>query len=992
MGLMRTAAIGNMVVVGALLTLSQNAIAATFTAANVPAGLSLTWGQVAFFDYDHDGDDDLLIHGAYRAEDVANSIPRLYLLANQGNGTFLDVTADAQLPTDRQTAQNFAPLATGDYDNDGDLDVFLTVGEEGTSGPAGTQWSVYLQLLKNDGAGHFTVVHMSVGPSLPRPLQLGGLAKLVLADFNGDGWLDCYAAIGQYYIPTTDPYPPVRHGLLFQNNQDGTFTDVSVAAGLATGEFAYPTDAIPLDIELDGDTDLYVVTSPTLYSRALSWRGNLLLVNQGDGIFIEHAEARGALGPEGSFHTAVASGLFRTGELVIVAGQDVAGSGPNVQVYGLQSNGTQVNFLDGTSQFNFGVDGESYWDIAILDADNDADSDIVLLGDPTTRLYLQQADGTFMDTTVQSGLTPSAGRNLALADVDLDGHLDAYVTSNTAHANTLYRNTGAAPGGWVEIKVVTSDRRAFGLLRIEESTNNEPGTCCQEQRYFAHGGDSPYVHLGTGTHIKPVVKISWPDDGGVGVGFHVNYYPVKPNHRLIVTDDFDPAFEPIGDRTAVAGQLFQIPVRVPVPDGIRIALTARLAGGQPLSTIGAAFTDQGDGLGLFTWTPGFNQVGEQMITFEVDTGATHTSRITVTSAPLPEVPANLAAAPRSERQIRVTWSDRATNETSYQLERVSEPWASLMILPANAQEYLDSGLQPNTAVSYRVRACHGGGCSAFTNAVSARTDQVITLTAVADAWVEFGNQLANHGREPTLQIGGLYLAGKGSVAPNKALFVKFQVPTLNGSVQTASLQLLCQEGSRDGGTIASTSTAWSEDAITYATQPARLTGYGLMGAVTPNTWVSRPVNGSVSGPGQVSYTVHTGVEDEAAYYAREGYLGSRLVLTVRQMPLAVTNFSASPNPFSPNNDGVNETTTFRATTSAPVTSWSVMIRNSSGTVARVLNGSAPAGTTGVTQFWDGQIDYGGGVINRAWPGMYSCTLTVSGAGATASRAVSVTVQ
>jgi len=116
-------------------------------------------------------------------------------------------------------------------------------------------------------------------------------------------------------------------------------------------------------------------------------------------------------------------------------------------------------------------------------------------------------------------------------------------------------------------------------------------------------------------------------------------------------------------------------------------------------------------------------------------------------------------------------------------------------------------------------------------------------------------------------------------------------------------------------------------------------------------------------------------------------------VTITGVPLRILTFSASANPFSPNGDGIMDTTTFQASFDRAAQTYTLEIRNSSGTLARRFTGSVPGTGLNLSVFWDGRIDYGGGVMGRAWPGTYTCTLRAMDAGGSAgTRAIQVLVQ
>jgi hypothetical protein len=194
-----------------------------------PAGLTGLVGGLNMIqaDYDNDGDVDLLVlRGAWL--DAGGRDPNS-LLRNNGNGTFTDVTFDAGLAAINYPTQT---ASWGDYDNDGDLDVYI--GNESSRTVAAPS-----QLFRNNGDGSFTDVAAAAGVLNSR------FAKAVVwGDYDADRWPDLYVS---------NKGEPNR---LYRNNQDGTFTDV--AAQLAVDR---PVQSFPAwfwDVNNDGALDLYV--------------------------------------------------------------------------------------------------------------------------------------------------------------------------------------------------------------------------------------------------------------------------------------------------------------------------------------------------------------------------------------------------------------------------------------------------------------------------------------------------------------------------------------------------------------------------------------------------------------------------------------------------------------------------------------------------------------------------------------------------------------
>jgi Tol biopolymer transport system component/formylglycine-generating enzyme required for sulfatase activity len=223
----------------------NNSGSGTFTEIGLAAGANAKGGAANWVDYDNDGYADLsLASQAFR------------LLHNSGSGTFSDATSGSGIDVGGPSA------SWGDYDGDGDLDLYLVGGGDGRQS----------RLYRNEGTGRFTDITGLAGVSNDR---LGQPAAW--GDYDGDGDADLF--VPNYLDGQTDA--PSR---LYRNEGDGTFTDVAGSAGVAVG--GTPRGCAWADYDNDGRLDLFVVRN----------RGSAscLFQNQGDGTFLDVAVAAGA--------------------------------------------------------------------------------------------------------------------------------------------------------------------------------------------------------------------------------------------------------------------------------------------------------------------------------------------------------------------------------------------------------------------------------------------------------------------------------------------------------------------------------------------------------------------------------------------------------------------------------------------------------------------------------------------------------------------------
>ncbi|MHC4948772.1 MAG: CRTAC1 family protein [Planctomycetota bacterium] len=373
-------------------------------------------GGGALLDMDDDGDLDLyLVQGG----DLTGADPgdgnRLY--RNRGDGTFEDVSATSGAD-DRSYGMG---CTTGDYDNDGDVDIYITnVGAN--------------VLLRNDGDGTFTDVTTAAGVGDP-----GWGTSAAFVDYDADGDLDlfvvnyvnwslaveieCRAGSGERDYCKPNNYNSPSRDTLYRNEGDGTFTDVSEAAGVDKA-FGNGLGVAIGDLDGDGRLDLYV---------ANDGNPNQLWMNQGDGTFLDEAL--------------------------------LAGCAVNMQ---------------GTAEAGMGVA------VVDLEPDGDLDLFMTHLRDETNTFYVNR-DGVFEDATSQTGLSTASiqytGFGMGFADLDRDGRLDLFVANGRVgmwgppvdpddvfgEPNQVFRGTGPTRfeevlprGGCADCPLGTSRAAAFG--------------------------------------------------------------------------------------------------------------------------------------------------------------------------------------------------------------------------------------------------------------------------------------------------------------------------------------------------------------------------------------------------------------------------------------------------------------------------------------------------------------------------------------------------
>jgi len=269
-------------------------------------------------------------------------------------------------------------------------------------------------------------------------------ASAAAADYDQDGDVDLYVTNSQMKQPNR----------LYRNNGDGTFVDVAAEAGVAKAneEHGASMDAAFGDFDNDGDMDLYIV----------KWGWNILYQNNGDGTFTDVTEKAG-VGDKGNGNAAVwldynddsypdlyVGNYFRYVDLWNLEDsrqmhedfERARDAGPNV-LYRNNGDGTFTEVAE-----EFGVN-DSGWtlDVGCADYDNDGDQDLVNANDfGQDRVYRVNADGTFTNVTDDAiGWDTHKGMNVDFGDYNNDGWLDLYITNiwtkdYVQEGNQLYRN------------------------------------------------------------------------------------------------------------------------------------------------------------------------------------------------------------------------------------------------------------------------------------------------------------------------------------------------------------------------------------------------------------------------------------------------------------------------------------------------------------------------------------------------------------------------
>jgi hypothetical protein len=489
---------------------------------------------VCLLDYDHDGWLDIyLVNGStFDAESGKAAPPHAALFRNNHDGTFTDVTAKAGVANDRWGLG----CAVADYDNDGWPDLYVTnLGKN--------------RLYHNNRDGTFTDVAEKAGVALDE--GSGSIAidhtGATFGDYDGDGRLDLFVG-GYIQYDFRDPplagtkavsfsscqYRGVNimcgpRGLqgagdhLFHNNGDGTFTDVSVKAGVSDPNGYYALGALFVDVNGDGRPDLLVANDST---------PNYLYINKGDGAFDNQSYMSGyALNGEGRevSNMGIAAGDYENNGHMDLVNTDFSDDSPVV----FRNDGTG-GFDDVSAKSGIGARSGPFvgFGDGFLDYDNDGWKDLLIVNGHVypqvdehpdwgmsyaqrPLLFHNKRDGTFelVPAVEGTGLAEvCVGRGAAFGDLFNDGKIDV-VINNLDGVPLLLRNVNPDHNHWVSLNLVggpKSPRDAVGTtVYLTAGGIRQRGDVLSGGSYLS--SNDMRVHFGLGgSPGAGSAEIHWP--------------------------------------------------------------------------------------------------------------------------------------------------------------------------------------------------------------------------------------------------------------------------------------------------------------------------------------------------------------------------------------------------------------------------------------------------------------------------------------------------
>ncbi len=449
------------------------------------------------------------------------------LYRNNGDGTFTDIT--------RAAGVGHRGYGMGcvfaDYDGDGSIDLYVTNYGENV-------------LYRNNGDGTFQDVTESAGVGCA--LWSTGAA---FADVDGDSDVDVYVcnyvtydvqkleAMKAASLQSGRPVPSAlnphvfepQDNVFYRNNGDGTFTDVTVGAGVAAPG-GRSLQAIFSDFDNDTDLDLYVANDTSV---------NYTYRNEGDGTFTDvsdeswTADFRGSMG-------LTAGDYDGDGDIDLFMSHWVD-----------EENALYRNLLkerrgnaEGMNTIRF-VD-ESYssmlaevsikqigWGTSLFDYDNDGDLDIFVANGSTFQeldrpevlipqrdgLFRNEGDGTFTDVSQSTGISGGrdarVSRGAAFGDYDNDGDVDIFIVNNYAKPTLLRNDATALPNGnnWLHVKLVgtNANRDAIGAkIRVETAHATQIREIYAGDSYMSFNSFIAEFGLGKSTQVQ-ALEVTWPN-------------------------------------------------------------------------------------------------------------------------------------------------------------------------------------------------------------------------------------------------------------------------------------------------------------------------------------------------------------------------------------------------------------------------------------------------------------------------------------------------
>jgi hypothetical protein len=481
-------------------------------------------GGATFFDYNQDGWIDIYVcsgtwlEGFTKSEKPAE-LTHNHLYQNNGDGTFRDVTKKAGVGGPWYSMG----ATSGDFNNDGFPDLYIC------------NYGINV-LLMNKGNGTFTNVTEKAGVAGDHSCSVGA----VWFDYDNDSHLDLY--VGNYlkfdpdykYFYAPDGFPPPmayesEPDVLYHNNGDGTFTDVTEAMGIVDVD-GRSMGVGAADVDDDGWVDVFVANDHTL---------NYLWHNQEGKGFTEIGTKSGTAFSQGGEATVSMSVDFADyngdGLMDLFVSDDTYCS-----LYENLGNGV---FTDKAMASGISSQAAQFvgWSSSFMDYDNDGDVDIYKTNGALKHLYghepqlfENQGDGKFKDISLDLGVyfhEEHVGRGSCIGDYDNDGDLDVFIV-NLNNKCKFLRNNKGNQNNWLIVNLVgtESNRDAIGS-RVRITAGGKTQTIQKKGTVGYLSQNDPRIHFGIGKNSTiDKIEVKWPS------GKIQTLENVKPNQILQIKE------------------------------------------------------------------------------------------------------------------------------------------------------------------------------------------------------------------------------------------------------------------------------------------------------------------------------------------------------------------------------------------------------------------------------------------------------------------------
>jgi len=502
-------------------------------------GLGINW-----IDYDNDGYPDLFMSNG------GGEVPHLFR-NNSGNGTFSDQDALLPaLPVVEMTGSVFA-----DYDNDGDMDIYITVGGNDLFVADGRPNFLLKNLWVENGNAVSTPLFQEVAASAgvdnlaPVPFGVNGGYKSYTAawlDYDLDSCVDLFVGTMVWDAGGTD----ANRNALYKNDCDGTFTNVTSSAGIFTGATSdRPTLAVFAGL-MDDDQypDLYVVNV-----QQAVYHVDQFFKNNGNGTFTDMTASMPGIGDDAGAGMGIDLTDFDLdgdwdiymSDLVNPGGIEPVAEG-NVFYTG-NANGT----WNENSAPAKGIDSFDSWAVSFFDANNSGYEDLLVgVISPSNMqdmFYQNNGNGTFTDISVAAGMISGDSRGSAVADFDRDGDQD-FAIVNLNGTLRLYENVSTGSGNYlsVDLDATASNQAALGAL-VEVTAGGNTYRRQVVSGNSSHSQDELVLHFGVGSATTASeVKVTWPS------GIVQTLTNVGTNQTIGITESTPGLFTEVGASTGVS--------------------------------------------------------------------------------------------------------------------------------------------------------------------------------------------------------------------------------------------------------------------------------------------------------------------------------------------------------------------------------------------------------------------------------------------------------